>query len=114
TVNLLDTPDFGGRPVERRFPRHGAEPGALDTRKGALETIRMLVLHIALHALGAELAAVEGEIFPGLEADHLVRLDLELDATLLAAEAAVRLDEPVYFTDRRPATGRSVARMRPE
>src|SRR6476660_1680258 len=55
----------------------------------------MAVLHVALDALGAEHPLVEGEVFPGLEADHLVVAHLELDAALLAAEAAVRLDQLV-------------------
>ena len=74
----------------------------------------MLVLHVALHALGAELALVEGELLPRLEADDLVVLHLELDAALLAAEAAVRLHEPVGLAGARPAAGRLAVEMRAE
>src|SRR4029079_19836647 len=55
----------------------------------------MLVLQVPFDALGAELAAVEGEVLPGFEPDDLVLLDLELNAALLAAEATVGLDDPI-------------------
>ena len=55
----------------------------------------MVALQIALDALGTEHAAVERELLPRLEADHAVLADLELNAALLAAEAAVRLHQPV-------------------
>ena len=55
----------------------------------------MRALQVALDALGTEHTVVEGELLPRLEADDFIVLDLELDAALLAAEAAVRLDEPV-------------------
>jgi hypothetical protein len=41
--------------------------------------------------------AVEGEVVPRLEARDDVVLDLELNAALLTAEAAVRLDKPVWL-----------------
>src|ERR1044072_5873926 len=75
----------------------------------------MAVLHVALDALGAEHPLVEREVLPGLEADHLVVPHLELDPALLAAEAAVRLDQRV----RRPrglvapAAGRLALGVRP-
>ena len=68
----------------------------------------MRALQISLHALGTEHAAVERKLLPRLKADHLVVLHLELDAALLAAEAAVRFDEPVRL-DRR---GQALADMR--
>jgi hypothetical protein len=52
---------------------------------------------------------------PGLEADDLVALDLQLDAALLAAKAAVRFDQPVGrmagFVP--PSAGRHVIQVRP-
>src|SRR5262245_53333776 len=66
----------------------------------------MRTLQVTLHALRAEHAPVEWKIFPRLEADHFVVADLELDAALLPAEAAVRLDEPLGLDARRsPHTG---------
>ena len=55
----------------------------------------MRALQIALDALRTEHAVIERKLLPRLEADDLVVLDLELNAALLAAEAAVRLDDPV-------------------
>ena len=84
-----------------RSPRSygiGAEAAAATTDRGAsavVQPVGMRALQVALDALRAEHAAVERELLPRLEADDLVVADLELDAALLAAEAAVRLDEPV-------------------
>jgi hypothetical protein len=49
-------------------------------------------LQVTAHPFGAEHAFVDGEVLPGLKADDLVVLDLQLVAALLAAEAAVGLD----------------------
>ena len=57
------------------------------------QTVRMVRLQVSLHALGTELAAIERKLLPRLESDDLVFADLELNAALLAAEAAVRLDQ---------------------
>ena len=66
----------------------------------------MRALQVALHAFGAEHAAVERKLLPRLEADDLVVFDLELDAALLAAEAAVRLDEAIGLdAGRQPRAG---------
>jgi hypothetical protein len=59
------------------------------------QAVGVRLLQVALDPLRAQHAAVEGELVPGLEADDLVVLDLELHAALLAAEAAVRLDQLV-------------------
>src|SRR5258706_2134675 len=66
----------------------------------------MARLQIALHALGAEHAAVDRELLAGLEADDLVVLDLELDPALEAAEAAVGLHLTVGLARGAPAAGR--------
>ena len=55
----------------------------------------MAALQVPLDAFGAELALVEGEVVPGFESDDLVVVDLQFDAALLAAEAAVGLDDLV-------------------
>ena len=77
----------------------GDRPEPARRRRVALERVQqpvgMAALQVALHALGAELALVERELVPGLEPDDLVVLHLQLDAALLAAEAAVGLDHPV-------------------
>ena len=57
----------------------------------------MVRLQIALHAFRAEHSAIERELLPRLEADDLVVADLQLNAALLSAEAAMRL----YQTFRR-------------
>ena len=73
---------------------------------GLGEPVGVVALEVALHALGAELALVEGEFLPGLEADDLVVLHLELDAALLAAEAAVGLHDLVRRGVGEPTAGR--------
>ena len=55
--------------------------------------VRVAALHVALHALGAEHAVVERELFPRLEADDSVFANLQLDAALLPAEAAMGLHQ---------------------
>ena len=91
-----------------------AEAPALDALERRQQPVRVLVLQVALHALGTELPAVEGELLPGLEADDLLVLHLELDAALLAAEAAVRLHEAVGLAVGAPAAGRHALGVRPE
>src|SRR5690606_30130334 len=54
--------------------------------------VGMVLLEVALHSLGTEHPAVERELVPRLHAHDDVVLDLELQAALLTAEAAVRLD----------------------
>ena len=55
----------------------------------------MRSLQVSLDALRTQHAVVKGEILPRLEPDDRVVLHLELDAALLAAEAAVRLHHAV-------------------
>src|SRR5688500_6265300 len=74
----------------------------------------MRPLQIALDALRAEHAAIEWKVFPGFEADHFVVADLELDATLLAAEATVRLDEPLWLHTRGERRSCRRRQVRPE
>ena len=55
----------------------------------------MRALQIAFHALRTEHAAIEWKLLPRLEADDLVVLYFELNATLLAAKATVRFHETI-------------------
>ena len=78
------------------------------------QPVGMRALQVALHALRAEHAAVEREVLPRLEADHLVVAHLELDAALLAAEAAVRLHQPIGLDAGRQPHARHRGQVRPE
>ena len=71
----------------------------------------MIVLHVTLYAFRAKLALVHRKFFPRLEADDFVVFDLELNAALHAAEAAVRLHQLIGL-GRAPAAGRRVVRRR--
>ena len=55
----------------------------------------MIILQVALHAFGTKLPLIDREFLPRLEADHLVVFDLELNAALDAAKAAMRFHELV-------------------
>ena len=89
-VRRLDALDLARRAIERGRPSRSAGSRALVARQRRQQAVGMLVLHVALDALGTELPLVEREVLPRFEADDLFVLDLELDAALLAAEAAVR------------------------
>ena len=76
----------------RRVPANLAEPLPFDALDGIKQPVRMVVLEIALNPLGAEPTLVERELLPGLEPDHLVVFDQELDPALHPAKAAMGLD----------------------
>ena len=114
SVGGLDALDLARGTVERGVPVDRLEAARLVANERRQQPIRMLVLHVALHALGAELPLVEGELLPRLEADDLLVLHLELDAALLAAEAAVCRHDPVGLAARGPAAGRLPVEMRAE
>ena len=61
------------------------------------QAIRVLILHVTLHALGAKLAAIEGKIFPRLKTNNSVVLYAKLNAALLPAKAAMGFDELLIF-----------------
>jgi hypothetical protein len=113
-VLLRDLAQAAGREVERLVPGGLAEAAARSHERRE-EPIGMRILQVAAHALGAEHAAVERELLPGLEADHLVVDHLQLDPALLPAEAAVRLHQPVGLAPGLLAVGhaRRVLRVRP-
>jgi hypothetical protein len=96
-VSCLDSLDLSGDKLDRFVIGHLAK--STFSRRVALicmeQTVGMGALQIALHAFWAEHAAIEREIFPRLEADHLIVFDLELNAALLAAKAAVGLHKVV-------------------
>jgi hypothetical protein len=71
---------------------------------GPGQPVGVRALQVALDALGAQLALVEREVVPGLEADDRVVGDLELDPALLAAEAAVGVDDLVDLDVAVPAS----------
>src|SRR5664279_2570367 len=66
-------------------------------RLRVLQAVGVLVLHVALHALGTELSQVEGKVLPWLPSHYLVVTDTQLNATLLSAETAMGLHHPVFF-----------------
>ena len=78
------------------------------------QSIGMRALQVALHALGTEHAAIEGKVFPRLEADDLVVAHLELDPALLSAEAAMGLYQPVGLDAGRQPHARHRRQVRPE
>src|SRR6185295_4496557 len=87
TVPLLDLAEAACRQIERLVPSRDSEPFCIVAQQGVEETIGVAALHVPLHALGTEHAAVEGKLLPRLEADDAVVAHLELDAALLAGEA---------------------------
>jgi hypothetical protein len=111
----LDAPDLSRHAVERLVPGGDAEParGRRITLERFEEAVGVGVLQVALDALGAELALVEREVVPGLEAHHLVVGDLQDDPALLAAEAAVGLHLAVDLDAGVPAALRRGVQMRP-
>jgi hypothetical protein len=68
-------------------------------------------LEVALDPFGAEHATVYRELLPGLETDNGILLHLELDTTLHAAKAAMRLDETVWLPAPLPSTRWGVVEM---
>ena len=113
-VRGLDPLHLASRAVQRGVPVDRTKPVRLVAHQRCPQPIGMLVLQVALHPLGAELAAIEGKLLPRLEADNALVLDLELDAALLPAETAVRRDDAIGLAAGRPAAGGLVARMRSE
>ena len=112
-ILFLYPPYFGDGTVQRLVPGR-----LLKTRfrpnKRMQQPVGMLVLHVTLHALGTELSLIERKIFPRLEADNLVVLDLQVNAALLAAKAAVRCYQFVGLALILPAAGRRPLRRRAE
>src|SRR5579884_2039190 len=110
-VLLLDTPDLGDRRIQRLVPTN-ADKAPVRALERMQQAVRMLVLHVALDALGAELAPIEWKVLARLKPDDLVILDLEVDSALLSAEAAVRGNQLIRLALILPASGRRIVRMR--
>src|SRR5262249_49773846 len=109
-----DPPDLLDNFVERLFPRDRNKSRSFFAHERSFKPIRMFILHIALYALGAEASLVEGKIFPGLEADHAIIFDLELNAALLSTEATMRFYDAVGLDVRVPAGNRHLIQCRAE
>src|SRR5262249_2801539 len=107
-VRLLDAADLAHHPTESLVPRDGAKAAGRGrvAHVRVQEPVGMAALKVALHPFRAELALIEGELVPGLEPDDRVVVHLELDPTLLAAEAAVRGDDAIDLQARVPSAGR--------
>ena len=113
-VGLLNAADLGGHALHGLHIRQRAEPGrrgrvAAERRR---QPIGVRALQVALHTLRTQHAAVEGELFPRFEANHLVVADLELNPALLPAEAAMRLHEPIGLDAGRQPHARHGGEMR--
>ena len=110
-VLCLDALDIGGELVKRGVPGDGAEAGSLDPRQGFHQSIRMVVLQVALDAFWTKPSFIERKLFPWLEADHAVVFDQQFDTTLHAAKAAMGLDHIVGFiTTGKPFLRREIER----
>src|SRR5262249_11563038 len=99
TVCRLNPLDLRGHAVNRVNvgDRAKAAFGCRIALESGCQAIRMRALQITLHTFRAEHSPVERKVFPRLESDHLIVLDLKLNAALLPAETAVRLDNLVGF-----------------
>ena len=115
-VRRLDPADLTDDPIEGVVPGDPAEPAG--RRRVAFHRVQQPVgvaaLEVALDALRAQHAPVERELVPRLEADHGVVVDLQLDPALLAAEAAVRVDDSVDVESGIPSAWRGLVEVRPE
>src|SRR6185436_9615171 len=88
----LNFSNRGNCPAQSFIPRCFGKT-TLRTNQRSKQPIRMFVLQVTLHALRTQHAVIDRKLFPRLEADHLVVLDLQLNAALHSAEAAMRLDQ---------------------
>ena len=71
----------------------------------------MTALQVTFYPFRAEHAAIEREFLPRLKTYHLIVVDFELDAALLAAKAAVGLNE-LLGRGLLPAAGGFIFEMR--
>jgi hypothetical protein len=115
-VLRLHARDLAGHALDRLGIGHRAEAARRRwiAPVGGQQPVGVRALQVAFHALGAQLAMVERKVHPWLEADHLVVLHQQLDATLLAAEAAVRLDGAIRRAARVKPLATGAAEVRAE
>src|SRR6185312_8355324 len=116
SIFFLQFAQAAGGEAQRLLPRSLAK-AVLAAHERVEQAVGMFALQIAFYSLGTKHPAVERELLPGLEADHplVLFLHLELNAALLAAEAAVRLHQVVRMGGfLAPSAGGRVVQVRPE
>ena len=96
------------------LPTRALEAGTVDPLQREKQPVRVVVLQVTLNAFRAEASLVEGELFPGFEADDLVALDHQLDAALHPAETAMGFDDLVRFVPSGKAFARRIVKVRPK
>ncbi len=115
-VLRLHTRDLAGDTLDRLSVGHGAEAARRRwiTPVGSQQPVGVCALQVAFYALRTQLALVERKLHPWLEADHLVVFHQQLDAALLAAEAAVGLDDAIRCAARIEPLAAGAAKVRAE
>ena len=97
-----------------RVVRHRRKPsrGIRIALQRGREPVRMAALKVALDAFRTEHPLVEWKVVARLESDNEVVFDLEIDAALLAAEAAMGRHDPVRLHARIDARPLHAVEMR--
>ena len=95
-----------GDAIERSIPRDLTEALSVGALERRAQPVRMLILHVALHALRTELPFVERKGLPRLEAHHFVVAHPQLNPALLPAETTMRFDELFVQRVPDPSAGR--------
>ena len=113
-VGRLDAADLADHLVESSAPRDRSKParGGWVAFHRLQQPVGVIALQVPFDALRAQLAFVERKLVPRFEADHLVVVNLQLDAALLAAEATVRLHHAVDLEPRVPSARRRLVEVR--
>src|SRR5208282_2200825 len=110
-VSLLDALNFADHAGQRSVPTDRFEALAGDALQGMFQAVGVLILHVALYALGAQFSEIEGKILPRLPPNYLVVSYAQLNAALLTAETAMRLHHLVFLFRRDPtACGNAIER----
>src|SRR6185437_1526609 len=113
-VAILDLAKTPRSERERFVPCSLREP-VVGSKKRIEQSIRVIRLQIALHALRAKLSLIKRKLLPRFKPNNVVVANLELNAALLPAEAAMRLDDAIRSDLRllTPASLRCVIQVRP-
>ena len=95
---------------------HDLVPGCLPkpltgADQGRQDAVGVIVLQVAFDPLGTQLALIDRKIVPGLKADNPFVVDLELNAALHPAEAAVGFYQTVRLGLGVPAARRLVVQV---